>query len=42
MGPLERLFARANPRILDRTEQVLITVLFVWLGRGVEVGVTKH
>jgi protein-S-isoprenylcysteine O-methyltransferase Ste14 len=31
MGPLERLFARANPRILDRTEQVLITVLFVWL-----------
>lgn len=31
LGPLERLFARANPRILDRTEQVLITVLFVWL-----------
>lgn len=31
MGPLERLFARANPRVLDRTEQVLITVLFVWL-----------
>ncbi len=31
MGPLERLFARANPRVLDRTEQVLITALFVWL-----------
>lgn len=31
MGPLERMFARANPRVLDRTEQALITVLFVWL-----------
>ncbi len=30
-GALDRLFARANPRVLDRIEQVLIAVLWVGL-----------
>ena len=30
-GALDRLFARANPRVLDRIEQVLIAVLWVAL-----------
>lgn len=31
VGPFERLFARANPRALDRMEQILITLLFAWM-----------
>jgi hypothetical protein len=30
-GPLDRAFARANPRVLDRIEQVLIAGLWVLL-----------
>lgn len=29
-GPLERRFARSNPRVLDRAEQVVIALLWLW------------